>query len=118
MFTPDIQNLIDRQLELGGIDIRQLTPGTTVHVLTKNSLYKLLLKGEQEVQASGGWFKEPTDCYFNGSTFGGSMLKIAWIGFRMYMEFVIPGRKMLTTSSIRFASVKGDGWEYDLDWPD
>ena len=110
--------MLSKTLEIG-IDVNKLQAGTIVLVTTKNNLYKLI-KTDRDgiVYAQGGkYFIEPTEVYFSGSTFGGSMIKIGWIGYEMIMEMhMIENQKKITTSAIKSAKVIGSGWEYDMDW--
>jgi hypothetical protein len=116
MFSLNIEQ--SKALEVG-IDVHKLPAGTTVLVITKNNLYKLVKAAERKhVIAQGGkYLLEPTEVVFTGSTFGGSMLKIGWIGYGMLMEmFLLDQNKRIKTSPVNAARVIGDGWEYDLDW--
>jgi len=104
-----------------GIDVHRLKAGMIVLVTTKNSLYKLIKTAEHGiVYVQGGkYFIESTEVYFSGSTFGGSMIKVGWIGYGMIMELhIIEKKKAIKTSPIRAARVIGNGWEYDIDWND
>jgi hypothetical protein len=103
-----------------GIDVHRLKAGTIVLVQTKNNRYKLVkgFKDKYDVSIQGGkHFPEPTDVNFSGSTFGGTMMKIGWIGYKMYMEmYVIDKKSRLTTTGVRAAEIIGDGWNYVFDW--
>lgn len=137
---PYIIKLMKEQEELGGIDTRKLEPGTRVEVQTKNSLYKFeFLDQEGQCTIQGGkFFPDPVKIVFPGSTWGGSMLKIGWIGYKMRLELPNPqwGDSMLKkigyktrmelpnfknlpgimTSLIFKAKVIGPDWEYEMDW--
>ena len=102
-----------------GIHVHKLKPGTLILVATKNSLYKIVKSDvTDEVVIQGGkYVSHPKLARFTGSTFGGSMIKLCWIGFGMQMEIYIPEDKMkLKTSVVHAARVIGNGWEYDMDW--
>lgn len=117
MLTLDIEN--SKALEYG-ISIHKLKAGTTVFAVTKNSVYKIIKssKDQYEVTIQGGkHFLEPVYANFSGSTFGGSIMKIGWIGYGMYMEFYVPShKKKYRTTPVEAARIVGDGWEYDMDW--
>lgn len=116
MFSLNIEQ--SKSLEVG-IDVHKLIAGTKILVVTKNNLYKLIKTAESKhVIAQGGkYLLEPEEVVFTGSTFGGSMLKIGWIGYGMLMEmFLLNQNKKITTSPVKAARVIGNGWEYDLDW--
>jgi len=103
-----------------GINVHTLKPGTTVLAVTRNSLYKIIKgdRDEYDVIIQGGKrFYEPIGVNFSGSTFGGSMMKIGWIGYGMHMEFYVPlFRKTFRTTGVEAARIVGNGWEYDMDW--
>ena len=103
-----------------GINVHRLKEGTILLIVTKNSLYKII-KGPRDVYditiQGGKKLPKPVKANFAGSTFGGSLLKIGWIGFLMHMEIHIPSsRRKLTTTGVRAARIIGDGWEYDMEW--
>lgn len=112
-------NLKSKYLECG-INVHNLKPGTTVYAVTRNSLYKIIKgDGDQyDVSIQGGkHFPQPVRGNFSGSTFGGSMMKIGWIGYGMYMEIYVPScRKTYKTTPVKSARVVGEGWEYDMEW--
>lgn len=102
-----------------GIDVHQLKPGTLLLVVTKNSLYKIArCERRDEVYVHGGKFiTTPKRGLFTGSTFGGSMIKVGWIGYGMQMEIFFPDEKArIKTSVVKAARIIGHGWEYDMDW--
>lgn len=104
-----------------GIDVRKLKAGTILLVMTKNNLYKLVKTDKDGVvYAQGGkYLIEPVEVYFSGSTFGGSMIKIGWIGYGMIMEMhIIEKKKGIKTSPVQAVKIIGNGWEYDIDWDD
>ena len=112
-----LENLIKKQQELGGIDVFKLKPGTLITVRTRKSLYKFKTTDEKgKLIATGGkYLPEEREIYFSGSTFGGSCIKVGWIGYLMHMEIWI-GKKLITTTSVQDASIEGDGWKYEMDW--
>jgi hypothetical protein len=118
MLEENLQHLIEEQAKEPGIDVRRLKPGVRVIVNTMNSEYVLETTEEPGiVYAQGGkHIPHRRKVGFNGSTFGGSMIKVGWIGRGMHMEFQTSVRRILTTSSVRRAVVQGDGWSYELEW--
>jgi hypothetical protein len=117
MLDPVLGKLIKKQEELGGIDVFKLKPGTLITVRTKNSLYKFKTTDKQGklLGIGGKYLPEEREIYFSGSTFGGSCIKIGWIGYLMHMELWI-GKKVIKTTSVQDASIEGDGWKYEMDW--
>lgn len=84
-----------------------------------NSTYTLdRIEGDRRVLIQGGkYFPEPKEAILIGSTFGGSMIKIGWIGYTMRMEIAF-NNQIITTSPIKTAKIKGNSWEYQMDWPE
>jgi hypothetical protein len=105
----------------GGINVHQLPPGTTIIARTRNSIYSLEIIDEigHVIAIGGKHLPERHKVFFSGSTFGGSMLKVGWIGKGMHMEFHLGQRRRLTTTAVRGAKIIGtDNWEYDMQWED
>ena len=99
--------------------------GTKVEIQTLNTLYILEPSGKEGRNAivqGGKFFPEPTEAGFGGSTWGGSMLKLGWIGHQMCLELVYtrptgePG--CVTTSLVQSAKIVGPDWEYEMEWDD
>ncbi|MHA2043198.1 MAG: hypothetical protein ACW99G_00305 [Candidatus Thorarchaeota archaeon] len=117
---PQYDAMINLQEENGGIQLEEQEVGTRIIVETKNSTYNLTIVDpkEKKIKVQGGKFwEEPATVYFCGSTWGGSMLKMGWIGFGMHMEFghhEKPG--VISTSAVKKATIIGEGWEYSFDW--
>jgi hypothetical protein len=115
-----MMTLDDRKMK-SGVDTRRLPPGTKFFVRTKNSLYvieNLDYGGRVRVQG-GKYFKNPTEVQFAGSTFGGSAIKVGWLGYRLRMEFYWKergGRCRITTSGVRDVLIKTDNYEYRMGW--
>lgn len=117
MLQLDVEN--SKALQ-NGINVHRLKAGTMLLVLTKNSLYKITKdNGDQyDVIVQGGKkFPKPEIAHFAGSTFGGSMMKIGWIGYGMHMEIFVPAVcKTYKTTQVLAARIIGDGYEYDMEW--
>lgn len=112
-----------------GIEVDKLKINTKLFIETENSIYEMvILKNSTEehkiiVEITGGVkqdgsirYKNPTKVFFTGSTFGGSILKMNWIGKNMQME--IFDNKVFTTSEVKNVVIenpKGD-WTYSMDW--
>ena len=93
---------MDRFIELtddvDGVQLNQLPPFTTLLVWTWNSLYQVIIIDGTTVYVQGGsYFPDPTRARVNGSTMGGSLLKLAWIGIGLLMEFEVAGTRILTS---------------------
>jgi len=118
MLDERIQELIKEQEKFQGIDVTKLEPGTLIEVNTIKSIYLLQITDESnQIIAHGGkHLPTPKEVRFNGSTFGGSMLKLNYIGYGMHMEMGITDRKKITTSPVIKAKIIGEGWEYEMEW--
>ena len=110
MFAPH-QNLSDRingniirsEIE-GGVDLRNLPVESTLEVETRNRAYTLVMQPDCHALISGHpeFCPEPVLVRINGSNWGGSMIKTAYVGRGMRLEFRHPGFDgMIVTSTIR-----------------
>ncbi len=73
-----------------GIGLIDVDAFTTLVVRTDNSVYRItiLTPHLREVVVQGGkFFPERTRACLSGSNFGGSCLKIGWVGLSLHMEF-------------------------------
>ena len=117
--SDDLVNRIEESEKNGGIFINTLEPGTRVIAVTRNSTYEIEVISEDAVKVQGGkYFPEPVETYFAGSTWGGSMLKLKWIGLDMCMEFSLPDKEgVIVTTKVKEAKIIGPDWEYEMEWP-
>jgi hypothetical protein len=94
-----------------GVDLRSVPTGTNVLVDTRNSRYRLVLReggGCNVVVQGGRYFHQETEARVDGSTLGGSLLKIGWIGVGLFLEFSLRGKRIVT-SRVRSISVEPFG---------
>ncbi len=121
MLDPRITELNKKTEEEGGIHLSRLKPGTRVVVKTKNSIYEMtVIEGNRIWLKGGKYFPEFVERYFLGSTWGGACLKLHWVGYDMRMEFTNSSNgvvETIRTSRVEAATICGDGWSFDLDWP-
>lgn len=99
--TPELNAKL-RDMELaGGIWYDKLPVGSVVEVQTKNTRYILEKRSDTQsfIQGNAKYCPIPTECRINGSTFGGSMIRIGWLGVGMFLEFQMGGGT-ITTSQI------------------
>jgi hypothetical protein len=111
MFKPhpnlsdEVNNAIAESELNGGVDLSKLEAGKKVIVKTRNTLYTVEKVKEREYTIYGNakFCPAPTPCYIHGSTFGGSMLKLDYIGVDMFMEFSFYSKQhgAITTSRIQ-----------------
>ena len=105
---------ISFQNEHGGIDVHDLKVGTCILVDTSKGFYKIkVIDGTGKVEVECGEFFAVM--HFIGSNFGGSMLKVGWIGKDMYMEFRNEENFMISTA-VKKAKVITDDWQYIMEW--
>ncbi len=93
-----------------GVDLADLEPLTTLLVRTQHSLYRIIVRQprERKILIQGGqYFVEPTEACFDGSSFGGSCLKAAWIAQDMRME-IRCGKRRVVTSPVRSVEILQD----------
>ncbi len=115
----DVRQLIAEAEEKSGIDLSQLEIGTKIEMQTVNTLYHIEVLPENKFMVQGGhFFIQPIETYIGGSTYGGSMIKLKWLGINMHAEIGTPHRAspLVTTSAIRSIKVIGpnDKWNYTL----
>ena len=110
MFAPH-QNLSDQinrnivcgEIE-GGVDLRHLPAESTLEVETRNRAYTLVMQSDCHALISGhpDFCPEPVLVRINGSSWGGSMIKTAYLGRGMRLEFCHPAFDgLIVTSTIR-----------------
>jgi len=91
-----------------GVEVAHLPPLTRLNIWTQNSLYELTLLEPHESTAivqGGRFFAEPSDVHFCGSSYGGTLLKMSWIGIGMRLELLSEGRRIITSPVISVENV-------------
>lgn len=113
MSHPNLSDEINRNIAKseidGGVFLHRMSGGDclrigkTLLVQTKNTLYRIEKRGDMDYWISGHprYCPVPTKAHINGSTFGGSMLKVGFIGRDMHLEFSTPEHGTVTTSTIQ-----------------
>ena len=90
-----IGDLVD---DTAGVHLRDLPPCTTLLVWTMNSLYRVVVTQWPEVYVQGGaFFPDPTLARVEGASFGGSCLRVGWIGAGLLVEIRSGGRHIITS---------------------
>lgn len=96
----------------GGVFLQDIPNGHVVEVHTRTSVYTIAVMDKEKnkvvIQDNGKHLQQPTVGYLHGSTFGGSMIKVGWIGVGMHLEFQLAGGGVLTTSIIQTVDIKED----------
>lgn len=82
--------------------MKDVPVGSSLHIQTQNTLYRLRRDTEGDWSIMGHLKYCPvwTKVTVAGSTWGGSMLKMKFIGRGMHMEFYIAGFSPITTTAI------------------
>ena len=82
-----------------GLALRQLEPLTELMVQTRNTRYRIVVSQDADIVIQGGtFFPDPTRAHVEGSSLGGNLLKVGWIGVGLRMEIVADGRRIVTTA--------------------
>jgi hypothetical protein len=83
-----------------GVALRMLSPFDTIRLQTLNSEYYLFLLDPETGKAlvqGGRFFAEPIEAVVSGSTFGGCMLKMGWLGVGLRVEICYNGQRIVTS---------------------
>lgn len=83
-----------------GIALRLLSPFDTIRLKTLNSEYYIFLLDPETGKAlvqGGRFFAEPIEATVSGSTFGGCMLKMGWLGVGLRVEICYNGQRIVTS---------------------
>lgn len=89
-----------------GLDLRDVEPLTTMTIQTRNSHYRVVVTHGTSVVVQGGqFFPDAVAARIDGSGFGGSLLKVGWIGVGMRME-IFAGDQRIITSPVREISIE------------
>jgi hypothetical protein len=86
--------------KLEGVTLETLKPCDTIHARTRNSDYEIFLLAPESGRAlvkGGKYFAEPAEATISGSTFGGCILKMGWLGVGLRMEFNANGQYVMTS---------------------
>ena len=104
--SPEINKNIEQSEKDGGVFLKDIKIGESVKLKTRNTLYTLLRKEEKNYFLSGHdrYCPFPVEATILGSTWGGSMIKIGFLGLGMCMEFSTylggASDKIITTTPI------------------
>ena len=95
------RSIIQSEIE-GGVFLNDLPPSTILEIQTMHHCYTAVLLGGSEALLSGHpeFCPKPVQVAISGSTWGGSMLKLRFIGRGMHLEFRHPAYPSIVTSRI------------------
>mgnify|MGYP001609689997 CR=1 FL=1 len=111
--APEINKAIQASDEAGGVWLKDVKG--ELRVQTRNTMYEIKENPRESAQwlirGHAKFCPNWSECSIHGSTFGGSMLKMGFIGRGMYMEYSLVGEAkqklglpwsaVVTTSQIR-----------------
>jgi len=95
------RNIAQSEIE-GGVYLDNLSAGAVLKVETQNHWYTIVIRGPGEELISGHpkFCPDPLPVRIAGSTWGGSMLKLRFIGRGMRLEFCHPIYPRIVTSRV------------------
>ena len=95
------RNIVQSEIE-GGVYLDELSEGAILEVETQNHWYTIVVRGRGRELISGHpqYCPQPIPVRIEGSTWGGSMLKLRFIGRGMRLEFRHPVYRTVITSRI------------------
>ena len=94
-------NIIQSEIE-GGVNLREVLPGTVLEVQTLNHVYRIVSGQDGEAWISGHpvYCPDPVLVDIHGSTWGGTMIREKYIGRGLHLEFGHPDYWRVTTSRV------------------
>ncbi|MGA2608641.1 MAG: hypothetical protein ABSH01_14450 [Terriglobia bacterium] len=95
------RNIVQSEIE-GGVYLDELCEGAVLEVETQHHGYTIVIRGRGRELISGHpkYCPDPVPVRIAGSTWGGSMLKVRFIGRGMRLEFRHPVFRTIITSRI------------------
>ena len=95
------RNIVQSEIE-GGVHLDVLSEGAVLKVETQHRWYTIVIRkrGRDLISGHPKYGPNPVPVSIAGSTWGGSMLKVRFIGRGMRLEFRHPVFRTITTSRI------------------
>ena len=95
------RNIAQSEVE-GGVNLDTLPDGEVLEVETQNRWYTIVNRGSGRALISGHpkFCPQPVPVRIAGSTWGGSMIKLRFIGRVMHLEFRHPTFQTIITSRV------------------
>ena len=95
------RNIVQSEIE-GGVYLDDLSEGAVLKVETQNHWYTIVIRtrGQELISGHPQFCPDPVRVRIEGSTWGGSMLKLRFIGRGMRLEFQHPVYRTIRTSRI------------------
>ncbi len=95
-----LDGIVEAVSQADGIGLTDVDVFTTLVMRTDNSVYQITILRPQarDVLVQGGaFFPERTHARLRGSSFGGSCLKIGWVGVGFHLEFHAEDQRIITS---------------------
>ena len=94
-------NIVRSEID-GGVYLDHLPDGAALEIETLNRFYTIVNRGQGQALISGHpkFCPSPVMVKIHGSNWGGSMLKVRFIGRGMHLEFRHPEYRTIITSRI------------------
>ena len=93
-----LDGFVEETGNIRGLYLRDVEPLTTLIVRTCNSCYRIIVRRDTSAIVQGGrFFPDATPGRIDGSGFGGSFLKVGWIGIGLRMEIFADGQRIITS---------------------
>jgi hypothetical protein len=95
-----LEGFADSVRRTPGVDLGELPPISHLVVRTENTLYRIVVvsPGASEILVEGGrFFPAFMRARLDGSSFGGALLKVAWLGVGLRMEICCNGQRIVTS---------------------
>jgi len=95
------RNIVQSEIE-GGVYLDDLAEGAVLEVETQHHWYTIVIggRGEELIWGHPQYCPDPVPVRIAGSTWGGSMLKLRFVGRGMYLEFHHPAYPRILTSRV------------------
>jgi hypothetical protein len=95
------RNVAQSEIE-DGVHLDELSEGAVLEVETQHHLYTIVhqASGHALISSHPKYCPEPLPVMISGSTWGGSMLKVRFIGRGIHLEFCHPTYHIITTSRV------------------
>jgi len=107
-------NIVESEIE-GGAFLDDLPAPTTLQIQTQHRWYTVVHRGQGEAWISGhpAFCPEPVLVRIEGSSWGGSMLKIRFVGRGMHLEFRHPSYRtpIVTSRILEIRQCEQSEWE-------
>jgi hypothetical protein len=95
-----LDGFIELSASQEGVALHSLAVFDTICARTLNSDYTIFLLNPETGRAlvqGGRYFTEPAEATVSGSTFGGCMLKMGWLGLGLRIEICARGQRIVTS---------------------